>query len=159
MSDLVGNPKDRFSHDTTCLFVSVTRSGRVRKKPAKFTDVAVEEEEEDPTPAAPVPPKSVPSTPVAPKSAHPTGASKSPIKTEPLSSPVPLTFQSPVAARGKSPRVTTVPVTPVQVDIKSEVLSTSPDSAEDVGKPSSRGGRVSLFELQLKRTLQKTTPM
>ena len=158
MSDLVGNPKNRFSHDITCLFVSVTRSGRVRKKPAKFTDVAVEEEEEDPTPAAPVPLKSVPSTPVAPKSAHSTGASKSPIKTEPLSSPVPLTFQSPVAARGKS-RVTAVPVTPIQVDIKSEVLSTSPDSAEDVGKPSSRGGRVSMFELQLKRTLQKTTLM
>ena len=125
----------------------MTVSGRVRENQAKFTDVALEKEEKDPAPVAQfTPPKSDPTTPMAPKSAHPTGASNSPIKTEPFSSPVPLTFQSHMAARGKSPRVIAVPVKPSLVAIKSEVLSTSSDSAKDVGKPSSRGGRVSLFE-------------
>ena len=126
----------------------MTRSGRVRKKPAKFTDVAPEEEEEDMAPAAPMAPKSVPSTPNAPKSARHAAPTMPVMKTEPYSSPVPVTFQSPVAARGKSPRAMTVSSTPAQVDVKSGALSTSPDSAEDTGKSSTRGGRVSLIEQQ-----------
>ena len=121
-------------------------SGRVRENPAKFTDVALEKEEKDPAPVAQFTPMSVPTTSMAPKFAHPTGASNSPIKTEPFSIPMPLTFQSPMAVRGKSPRVIAVQMKPSQVDIKSEVLLTLPDNAEDVGKSSSRGGRVSLFE-------------
>ena len=119
-----------FSEFTVFISIPVTRSGRVRKRPAKFSEPDGEDDEPVPAP---------------PKPAQVAMTIKSPVKvkTEPTLPAVQAALQSPVAVRmtAKSPKAVPMPVTPVQVEVKAD-LSTSPDSADDLGKSGGRRGRV-----------------
>ena len=122
----------------------MTRSGRVRKRPAKFTDSDVEDLEEEEEELTPPPPKPVQVAPVATKPIPLLMANKSPIRAEAKyqgAPAAPLKLQSPKIVVKSAP-VVEVPVTPVQTEIKPEPMSESPDSADEISKTPGRTGRV-----------------